>query len=75
MTIFSCTWLAIHPNIPGPDEKWHRIALRHLQIMIMAVLAPEVVILWAMRQWDFARKLANEHRRACVGLHFKFVSR
>ncbi|TDL15008.1 hypothetical protein BD410DRAFT_684291, partial [Rickenella mellea] len=62
VTVFSCTWVAIHPNIPAPYETAFEINLRRAGIMLMAVIAPELVILWAMRQWLVARKLATRHR-------------
>lgn len=32
----------------------------------MALVAPELVILWAIRQWMMARKLAKKHQGAFV---------
>ncbi|KDR79408.1 hypothetical protein GALMADRAFT_1239042 [Galerina marginata CBS 339.88] len=58
-TIFACTWVSVHPNIPPPNEKWYMRPLRRLELMIWAILAPELMILWAMRQWFGARKLVN----------------
>ncbi|TDL17938.1 hypothetical protein BD410DRAFT_775534 [Rickenella mellea] len=60
-TIFACTWVAIHPNIPAPYESLFEIGLRRLGIVIMALIAPELVILWAMKQWIISRRLAKEH--------------
>ncbi|TDL13387.1 hypothetical protein BD410DRAFT_735465, partial [Rickenella mellea] len=60
-TIFSCTWVAIHPNIPAPHESSFEIGLRHFGIFVMALIAPELVIMWAMRQWVVSRRLAKEH--------------
>ena len=62
MTIFGCTWVAVHPNIPNAEEKWFTTALRRLQLMVMALIAPEFVILWAMWQWLAARTLAKKHK-------------
>jgi hypothetical protein len=28
VTILLCTWVSMHLNIPSPDEKWPRVALR-----------------------------------------------
>jgi hypothetical protein len=66
VTIFGCTWVAVHPNIPNAEDKWFMTALRRLQLMVMALIAPEFVILWAMRQWLAARTLAKEHKSAFV---------
>lgn len=54
--IFSCTWVAIHPNIPGPYEGTLKTTCRRIRIMVMALVAPELVILWALRQRIVARK-------------------
>jgi len=41
---------------PGPNEKWIIVASRRVGITIMAMIAPELVIMWAIRQWMTARK-------------------
>jgi hypothetical protein len=61
-TIFACTWLAIHANIPAPDEGFIRVNIaRRLKIVLVALIAPELIILWAMRQWFVARFLARRY--------------
>ncbi|TFK36322.1 hypothetical protein BDQ12DRAFT_699617 [Crucibulum laeve] len=60
-TIFACTFLSIHPNIPAPDESWWKVTRRRTKIMIYAIIAPEMVIWWAMRQWVGARKVARDY--------------
>ncbi|KDQ55318.1 hypothetical protein JAAARDRAFT_195720 [Jaapia argillacea MUCL 33604] len=60
-TVFSCTWVAIHPNIPGPDETSIEIAFSRVGLMLMALIAPELVIVWAMKQWFGARRIAKDH--------------
>ncbi|TDL14486.1 hypothetical protein BD410DRAFT_845985 [Rickenella mellea] len=42
-TMFACTWVAIHPNIPAPYESSFEIGLRRFGIVIMALIAPELV--------------------------------
>src|SRR5262245_61666471 len=53
-TVFLCTWVSLHPNIPGPDEKWWRVFLRRVGAMALAFVAPELVVAWAMRQQSWA---------------------
>jgi hypothetical protein len=60
-TIFACTWLSVHPNMPGPDEKPWKIALRRLEIMFWSLICPEMIICWACRQWIAARRLRDEY--------------
>jgi hypothetical protein len=54
------TWNAIHPNIPGVDEGKLAITSRRLFIMFIALVAPELIITWATRQYFSARKAAIE---------------
>ncbi|KAH9953500.1 hypothetical protein BC827DRAFT_1146040 [Russula dissimulans] len=62
LTILLCTWVSMHPNIPSPDERWPRIAWRRAGLMILALIAPEVVIGWALRQRQAAAELAEERK-------------
>jgi len=52
----------MHPNIPSPDERWPRLALRRVGLMVLALLVPEAIIAWALRQRQAAAKLAKEHK-------------
>ncbi|KAH9962570.1 hypothetical protein BC827DRAFT_1340904 [Russula dissimulans] len=61
-TILLCTWASVHPNIPSPDERWPRIAVRRVGLMLATLFVPEVVIGWALRQRMAAGRLANEHK-------------
>ncbi|KIK01983.1 hypothetical protein K443DRAFT_97786 [Laccaria amethystina LaAM-08-1] len=60
-TIFACTWLSVHPNMPGPDEKPWKIALQRLEIMFWSIICPEMVICWACRQWFAAWRLQDKY--------------
>ncbi|KAG1720385.1 hypothetical protein EDB19DRAFT_1836021 [Suillus lakei] len=51
ITLFACAWTAIHPNIPGVDEKGYAIFSRRILIMIMMLIAPELIVTWASRQF------------------------
>jgi hypothetical protein len=63
LIIFSCTWLAVHPNVPNPDSpKWQRLLCR-VQLMVIALIAPETIILWAMHQWMAAYKLRKKYQQ------------
>ena len=61
-TIFACSWVSIHPNIPAPNESSRRIFLRRLELMFWAVVSPEMIILWALRQWSGARHLEKKYK-------------
>ncbi|KAG2054367.1 hypothetical protein BDR06DRAFT_414620 [Suillus hirtellus] len=62
LTLFACTWTAVHPNIPGMDEGKIAITSRRLFIMVIALIAPELMITWATRQFLSARDAAKDFR-------------
>ncbi|PBK87657.1 hypothetical protein ARMGADRAFT_971663 [Armillaria gallica] len=61
-TIFACTWLAVHPNVPSHDvrEKGRLfLGLHRVKHMLLAIICPEVVIVWALRQRLVASALSK----------------
>ena len=60
-TIFACTWVSIHPNIPGSDKQWWQPVLRRAEMMAWAIIAPELTVSWAVRQRIGARKLRKRY--------------
>ncbi|KAK7028222.1 hypothetical protein VNI00_014912 [Paramarasmius palmivorus] len=66
--IFICTWVAIHPNIPKVQDKegkpWNPAAViyQNVELMVVALLAPEFMILWAMRQREKAKKIGKQFK-------------
>ncbi|KAJ3479732.1 hypothetical protein NLI96_g8859 [Meripilus lineatus] len=62
-TIFLCTWVAFHPNIPAPGESKWKILRRRIGCMIGGILAPEIYVLLAARQFIAARHFAKIYRR------------
>ncbi|KAH9954735.1 hypothetical protein BC827DRAFT_1143053, partial [Russula dissimulans] len=62
LTVFLCTWASVHPNIPSPDERWPRITVRRVGLMLAALIMPEVIIGWALRQRLAAIRLSEEHK-------------
>ena len=61
-TIFACSWVSIHPNIPAPNESPWRIFLRRLELMFWALFSPEMIITWAFRQWSGSRHLEKLYK-------------
>ncbi|KAF7369927.1 hypothetical protein MSAN_00622200 [Mycena sanguinolenta] len=49
-TIFACTWVSVHPNIPPPGQSWLQLFWRRLEMMLIAMIAPEVMVGFAARQ-------------------------
>ena len=56
LTLFACTWTAVHPNIPGMKEGIVAITSRRLFLMVMALIAPELMVTWSARQFFSARQ-------------------
>ena len=61
-TIFACSWVSVHPTIPTPDESSRRIFLRRMELMVWAVIAPEMIITLAFRQWLGAHDLEKIYK-------------
>ena len=56
-TTFTCTWLSVHPNVPFKNEGKWAILGRRLFLMFFSILAPEVMVMWAFKQWRGAVKI------------------
>ncbi|KDR70363.1 hypothetical protein GALMADRAFT_76245 [Galerina marginata CBS 339.88] len=61
-TIFLCTWVSVHPNIPALGESWWKKSSRRLELMFWSIIAPELMIFWATNQWVAARELAIKYK-------------
>ncbi|KAJ6565537.1 hypothetical protein DFH09DRAFT_1473634 [Mycena vulgaris] len=59
-TIFACTWVSVHPNVPPPDQGWLALLWRRLRMMFIAVIAPELMVGFAARQLFVARRFSKE---------------
>ncbi|KIK53925.1 hypothetical protein GYMLUDRAFT_178157 [Collybiopsis luxurians FD-317 M1] len=59
--LIACTWVSVHPNVPGPHDSSWKVFLRKIGLMIIALIAPEMLVLWASRQWFAARKLSERY--------------
>ena len=62
-TLFACTWFAVHPNIPAPNDSKRVVIGRRVAIMGCVLIAPEMVILWAARQHYGAKHFAKQHQK------------
>jgi len=65
-TLFACSWVAVHPNVPRATDSEALILGRRLATMGYMLLAPEVVIYWAAQQHFSAKEIAVKHR--CEGM-------
>ncbi|KAJ7831569.1 hypothetical protein B0H13DRAFT_2431488 [Mycena leptocephala] len=72
-TIFACTWVSVHPNVPAPNQSLLVLFWRRLKMMLIAVIAPEIMVGFAARQFFAARVLSREfgfsrtHGFFCMG--------
>ena len=77
-TIFLCTWVAVHPNLPEPigiqrmsvtEKCLHSLRAllsRRIPLFVCMQLVPEYVLAFAIRQWLVATKLSNKHGSVAV---------
>ncbi|KAJ7706551.1 hypothetical protein B0H16DRAFT_1746909 [Mycena metata] len=59
-TIFACTWVALHQNVPDPDLGHFALLMRKLRMMLVTIIAPEVIVGFAARQFVSARWISKE---------------
>ena len=50
-TTLAVTWVSVHPNVPFLEETSWMVLKRRMFLMVLALLAPEVMIMWAFKQW------------------------
>ncbi|KAJ7700317.1 hypothetical protein B0H17DRAFT_853140, partial [Mycena rosella] len=80
-TIFACTWVSVHPNVPPPNQSLLSLLWQRLKMMLVAVIAPELMVCFAARQFVTARwfsKSKNSGSQSPTGFFFSmggFVSR
>ncbi|PBK85563.1 hypothetical protein ARMGADRAFT_861123, partial [Armillaria gallica] len=70
-TIFACTWLSVHPNVPGRNITTNgaiSCAIERVKIMATVILAPEVILAWAAEQFTVAWKLRHGEYFTSLGV-------
>ncbi|KAF8649495.1 hypothetical protein AX16_005764 [Volvariella volvacea WC 439] len=60
--IFLCTYISIHHNISDWNDSWGKKMWLKIRTMVYATVAPEVVIMWALRQRIMAGRIAERHK-------------
>ena len=50
LTLFACTYVSVHPNVPSPNASQLTVFLTRIKLMILALVAPEILLAWAARQ-------------------------
>ena len=59
-TLFACSLVAVHPNVPRATDSDALILGRRLATMGYMLFAPELVIYWAAAQHFSAKEIAKE---------------
>ncbi|KDR72665.1 hypothetical protein GALMADRAFT_73470 [Galerina marginata CBS 339.88] len=72
VTLFACTWLSIHPNICAPSDSDWTSRRRRLKTMLCALIVPELVLVWALRQRTSAKKIAEKQKEKKWTLYHGF---
>ncbi|KAJ7701022.1 hypothetical protein B0H16DRAFT_1705520 [Mycena metata] len=61
-TIFACTWVALHQNVPDPNLGHFALLMRKLRMMLMTIIAPELVVGFAARQLVSAQRISKKFK-------------
>jgi len=59
LTVFACTWVTIHPNIPS-RRSWFSKNYYKVQLWIVDLIMPELLLLWAAKQYIAAKDLTKK---------------
>ncbi|KAJ7366321.1 hypothetical protein DFH08DRAFT_763491 [Mycena albidolilacea] len=60
-TVFACTWVSVHPNVPRPSQGKLSLAWNRFSLMLVAVIAPELMAGFAARQFLDARWFSKKY--------------
>ncbi|KAJ6460920.1 hypothetical protein C8R45DRAFT_842417, partial [Mycena sanguinolenta] len=61
VTVFACTWVSVHPNVPPPNKSKLTLFWCRLGLMLVAVIAPELIAGFAARQFLDARWFSKKY--------------
>ena len=61
-TLFACSWVAVHPNVPLAKDSEAWILGRRLAMMGYMLFAPELVIYWAAQQHFSAKDVVVKYQ-------------
>ena len=62
ITLGICVWAMLHLNVPARTDSEFTLILRRSRWMLIAVLAPELVMLFAIGQWASAKRSLSDMR-------------
>jgi hypothetical protein len=75
VTIFLCTWSAIHPNLPGLNETKSSIISRRVYYVIGCLVTPEFSAWLAMDNLVSAMQTREKAKAAVGTISFKLWAR
>jgi hypothetical protein len=58
VTIVACTWTSLHPNILPRAALRRKLEYRVI-LFLIAILVPDFIVAWAMRQWIASREVTR----------------
>ena len=62
VTLGICVWTMLHLNVPAKSDSQFKLFIRRARWMAIAILAPELVMLFASGQWASAKRSVAEMR-------------
>ncbi|KAI3595862.1 hypothetical protein WG66_008860, partial [Moniliophthora roreri] len=71
--ILVCTWVTIHPDVPREGTGSSGMLFTRLNNMVVALIAPDLIILQAMQQWSSAQELARKYEKYGWGMPHAFL--
>ncbi|KIK64277.1 hypothetical protein GYMLUDRAFT_985423 [Collybiopsis luxurians FD-317 M1] len=72
-TLLVCTWVAVHPNVPSIHASNRELFWRRVKILIVALIVPEFIIIWAAIQLRSASYTVKTLRRHWTMTHGLFL--
>ncbi|EIW76460.1 hypothetical protein CONPUDRAFT_64010, partial [Coniophora puteana RWD-64-598 SS2] len=60
LTVFACVYTAVHHNVPSPYDRRLRLIFRTVWTIMCGIGTPELIVVWAARQWISARYFTKE---------------
>ncbi|KAF8873082.1 hypothetical protein BD779DRAFT_1707834 [Infundibulicybe gibba] len=67
--IVSCTWIAVHPNIPASSDSLWTVLRRRCKFMLCSLITPGLMLVWTIRQWIGAKHIAAKYKGMLPLLH------
>jgi hypothetical protein len=59
-TLFVCVWVMLHLNVPAKEDGILTLFIRRMRWLVLALLAPELLMLFASGQWASAKRSVDD---------------